>query len=289
MKIAASELIINPDGSIYHLNLKPGEIATNIITVGDPDRVDAITKYFEKIEVVTHKREFKTVTGSYKGNRLTVISTGIGTDNIDIVFTELDALVNIDFETRTIKEAHTKLNFIRVGTSGALLSNIDVGSIIISEMAIGLEGLMHFYERSETNDEKELEHSVNHMISIDGIKAYATTASEQLVNHFNKLGRRGITVTATGFYGPQGRQLRLKPRSRNFLDKIADVKHHQLETTNLEMETAGIYGMAQILGHDAISLNAILANRATKEFAENPKEVVEKLIVDTLEKITDLD
>jgi len=282
-RIAESELILNPDGSIYHLNLKPGQIANDIITVGDPDRVDTVAKHFDSIEFTISKREFKTVTGWMGSKRLTVISTGIGTDNIDIVFTELDALVNIDFESRTKKEVHTTLRFYRIGTSGSLHAPLDVNHILVSAMAIGLDGLMHYYNKDNSAEEEQLNILANEaLIGLPNVIPYATSASVDLVNKFAHLGMKGITVTATGFYGPQGRSVIASPKSATFLDDLSTINLNDLQVTNLEMETAGIYGMAAILGHEAISINAILANRIHQTFSKNPKEVVAQLIKDVL-------
>ncbi len=282
--IPASELIINSDGSIYHLNLKPGDIATDIITVGDPDRVDKVTQHFDSIELDVSKREFKTVTGTLNGKRLTVISTGIGTDNIDIVFTELDALVNVDFETRTRKENHTELSFYRIGTSGSLISELEIDTVLISEMAVGLDGLMHYYDTIQSTDEDIIAEKAKEALteSLPNINPYASKACKILVNKFAHLGMTGITITATGFYGPQGRTVIAKPLSSTFIDDLASLNYGKLKFTNLEMETAGIYGMAQLLGHKAISINAILANRADQVFSVKGGETVDKLIVDVL-------
>jgi len=283
-RIPESELIINPDGSIYHLNLKPGQIANDIITVGDPDRVDKVAKHFDKIEVEVSKREFKTVTGTLGDKRITVISTGIGTDNIDIVLTELDALVNIDFATRLKKPTHTSLNLYRIGTSGSLTAAVDIDTILISRMAVGLDGLMHYYNHPATISEEQLNQKVTDALTeLPKIAPYSTTASPQLADMFAHLGTSGITVTATGFYGPQGRQVRGVPTARYFLDNLAEVSHDDLSITNLEMETAGIYGMCSMLGHRAASINAILANRVHGTFSKRPKELVATLIQDVLD------
>lgn len=283
-RIPESELIINADGSIYHLNLKPGQIANDIITVGDPDRVERVTQHFDTIEFEVSKREFKTITGSYKGKRLTVISTGIGTDNIDIVFTELDALVNIDFETRERKSEHTELKFYRIGTSGSLISELKINTILISEMAVGLDGLMHYYDRTQsTNEDIVAEIAKEALATLPNIYPYATSASKDLVEKFSALGMKGITVTATGFYGPQGRSVIGQPKSSTFIDDLAKQSYGKLKFTNLEMETAGIYGMSKLLGHQAISINAILANRADQVFSKRGGKLVDQLIVDVLE------
>lgn len=288
MPIPSSELILNADGSIYHLNLLPHQIAQDIITVGDPDRVDSVTQHFDTIEHSVSKREFKTVTGVYKGKRISVISTGIGTDNIDIVFMELDALANIDFDTREIKSDHTALRFYRIGTSGTIQPDIALNSIVVSRYAIGLEGLMHYYNYQQDESCDAIAHKATSIIksSIPNITPYCVPADFKLADQFEQLGQQGITLTATGFYGPQGRNLRIPARSVNFIDDLAALKHGKWRATNLEMETAGIYGMAHMLGHQAVSLNAILANRANGTFSQKPNETVQCLILDALGIIT---
>ncbi|MDT0554815.1 nucleoside phosphorylase [Patiriisocius hiemis] len=287
MKIKESELILNTDGSIYHLNCTPKDIATTIITVGDPERVDAIAKYFDEVEVTIHKREFKTVTGTYKGKRLTIISTGIGTDNIDIVFNELDALVNIDFETRALKKMHTALTFIRIGTSGAIQEDIPVDSLLISEKAIGFDNLLHFYDNTDFLDTSFSEAFIKHTNWNSNLSyPYVVPANKELLNIFSTEGFfKGITATNVGFYGPQGRTLRLPTYDKNLNDKIASFQFNNQKITNLEMETSGIYGMSMLLGHQAISLNAILANRASGSFSKNPEETIDVLIRKTLEML----
>lgn len=285
--LGESELILNPDGSIYHLNLLPEDICPTIITVGDPSRVPMVTKYFDKVHIEKGRREFFTQTGSYKGKSITVISTGIGTDNIDIVLNELDALVNVDFETRKVKEDKTQLDFIRIGTSGAIQPGIPVDSFLLSKSAIGFEGLLHFYESGQARNE-ELEEQLNTFLgwSDRNIIAYAVDSNEQLQEKFNSNRIRfGITATNSGFYGPQGRTLRLNPKVPDFNSKLAAFTYKNQPITNLEMETAGIYGLAKLHGHRAISLNAILANRATGEFSENAFKTVDNLIQYTLDKI----
>ena len=287
MPIAHSELIINPDGSIYHLNLLPEDIADTIITVGDPDRVASVSKHFDTIEVKKHKREFNTHTGTYKGKRLTVISTGIGTDNIDIVFNELDALVNINFKTREIKKEIKSLDIIRIGTSGAIQKNIPINSFLISEMAVGFDSLLHFY-KSEHIQHQDISKAIVEQTEWFDKKSepYVVKASERLVSKFTSPKTvKGFTATNVGFYGPQGRILRLHTQDDALNDKLALFKMDNLKITNLEMETAGIYGLSALLGHNALSLNAILANRATGEFSENPNTVVDELISYTLDKL----
>ena len=287
MTLGASELILNPDGSIYHLNLLPIEIAETIITVGDPERVKSVSKYFDSIEIKKERREFHTHTGFYKKKRITVISTGIGTDNIDIVFNELDALVNIDFKTRKVKQGKTQLNFIRIGTSGAIQKDIPVDSFLLTTSAVGLEGLLHFYD-SEHARNLDLERELNSNLRWKrlGIHPYAVNCDGALAEKFvsNRI-RSGITVTNSGFYGPQGRTLRIPTRLSDFTNELSSFSFENRSITNLEMETAGIYGLAKLLGHRAISLNAILANRITGEFSANGFKTVDTLIKYTLDKI----
>ncbi len=287
MAIANSELIINPDGSIYHLNLKPEHIAHTIITVGDPDRVPQVTQYFESIEFRIQKREFHTQTGYYKGQRITVISTGIGTDNIDIVFNELDALVNIDFDTREIKKDHTSLDIIRIGTSGSIQPNIPIDSFLVSEIAIGFDSLLHFYNSNHVQIPEISKAIVQHLRwdknkSTPYAVPYSTTLGKHMIS--DKV-HKGLTITNVGFYGPQGRILRLAIPDNELNQRLSSFRHDTMSITNLEMETAGIYGMAKLLGHNAVSMNAILANRATGEFSQQPKKIVDDLIIHTLEKI----
>jgi len=287
MTIKESELIINPDGSIYHLNILPEDMATTIITVGDPDRVSSVTKHFDTIEVSKQKREFKTETGIYKGKRITVISTGIGTDNIDIVFNELDALVNIDFNTRTIKAKHTSLDIIRIGTSGTVQNTIPIDTFLISELAVGFDSLLHFYDSKhvqQTSISDELIKQTNW--AQEKSDPYVVTYDESLGQKFkSEKIINGFTATNVGFYGPQSRVLRLSLQDNQLNDKLADFNFEGKQITNLEMETAGIYGLAKLLGHKAVSMNAILANRATGEFSKNPDKLVDDLIVYCLDKI----
>ena len=287
MTLGESELILNPDGSIYHLNLLPEDIADTIITVGDPERVGSVSRYFDSIEIKKERREFHTHTGFYRNKRLTVISTGIGTDNIDIVFNELDALVNIDFKTREIKEDKTKLSFIRIGTSGAIQPDIPVDSFLLSSTAIGLEGLLNFYDAEHIRNldlENEL---ISHLQwESHGIYPYVVDCSKALAEKFvsNRI-RFGVTATNSGFYGPQGRVLRISPKLEDFHAKLSSFSFQNQQITNLEMETAGIYGLAKLHDHHAVSLNAILANRATGEFSSNGFKTVDNLIQYTLKQL----
>ncbi|WP_405414461.1 nucleoside phosphorylase [Maribacter sp. Asnod1-A12] len=280
MQLKPAELIINEDGSIYHLNLLPEDIANTVITVGDPDRVSQISRHFDTIEVKKGKREFHTHTGHLKGKRISVISTGIGTDNIDIVLNELDALVNIDFKTRTLKEHHTSLDIIRIGTTGAIQPDIPIDTFLISEYSIGFDGLLHFYEHEEINYPKIEDEFIAHTSwHTDKARPYVLCYSEKLGNLFkdNRI-RLGFTATNTGFYGPQQRQLRIKPSQMELMDKLSTFNYNDLRLTNLEMETSGIYALAQLLGHEAVSLNCILANRSTGEFSVTPAKSVNSLI-----------
>ncbi|MGA9649705.1 MULTISPECIES: nucleoside phosphorylase [Pedobacter] len=286
MKIAESDLIINPDGSIYHLNLLPGDVAATVITVGDPDRVGEVSKYFDSIEFKKGKREFVTHTGLVGNKRVTVLSTGIGTDNIDIVFNELDALVNIDFETREVKKELTSLNIIRVGTSGAVQPDVPMGTILASSFGLGMDALMNYYVHDLSGDERSLLDDIKtHFGHLKNINPYLTAASDTLLNTIGKDMAKGITITAPGFYAPQGRQVRAKNAVPNFIKLINSFKSNQNRITNLEMETAGIYALAKVLGHKALSVNAILASRVNLEFSNEPNKIVEQAIKMVLERI----
>ncbi|TDU40129.1 uridine phosphorylase [Gelidibacter sediminis] len=287
MAIAASELILNPDGSVYHLNLRPEHMASTIITVGDPDRVDSVTEHFDTVEFQTRKREFHTQTGSYKGKRITVISTGIGTDNIDIVLNELDALVNIDLKTRTLKKDLTTLDIIRIGTSGSIQKEIPIDTFLISEFAAGFDSLLHFYKNEGIQDFEMSEALVKHTNwSPLKSKPYIVKCNTDLMAKFSSDQTiKGFTATNVGFYGPQGRVLRLPVQDESLNDKLAHFNYKNRFITNLEMETAGIYALSTLLGHRALSMNAIIANRATGEFSKNPSEIVNALISYTLEKL----
>ncbi len=289
MNIQHSELILNPDGSIYHLNLKPEHIATDIIFVGDQYRVDKITQHFDSVEFTTQKREFKTSTGTYKGKRLTVISTGIGPDNIDIVLNELDALVNIDLETRQVKETHTQLNITRIGTSGSLQTDIPVDSFLLSSHGLDLNGMLLSYQTEEIGHQEIEQAFINHTDwsskkSYPLIVSNGKTLEDKLMS--DKVFK-GITATAGGFYGPQGRVLRLGLQDAELNKKIDSFKHNGNRITNLEMETSAIYGLSKLLGHNAASMNAIIANRANGTFSEDPGKVVADLITYTLDKLVE--
>ncbi len=287
MAIKSSELILNPDGSVYHLNLRPEHIARDIIFVGDQNRVEKITQFFDSIEFSTQKREFKTQTGIFKGKRITVMSTGIGPDNIDIVINELDALVNIDMETRTPKKELTSLNIIRIGTSGSLQPAIPVDSFVMSKYGLGLDNMLRSYLVEEVTD-KMLEDAFIKHTNWDARKGrpYVTACSEKLEKLIESdTMHKGITATAGGFYGPQGRVLRLNIQDEALNSKMDNFSFNDQKITNLEMETAAIYGLSALLGHNALSLNAIIANRASGTFSADPYKAVDELIAYTLDKI----
>jgi len=286
-RIPESELILNPDGSVYHLNLKPENISHDLILVGDQDRVEMITKHFESIEFSTQKREFKTQTGTYKGKRITVLSTGIGPDNIDIVMNELDALVNIDLDTRKPKESLTSLNIVRVGTSGSLQIDIPIDSFVLSTHGLDINGMLHFYQID----------SIGNPVVEDAFIKFTNWSNKKarpiIIDNSERLEKKfdssrvfkGLTATAGGFYGPQGRVLRLPLEDSGLNEKMDTFIHNGLRITNFEMETSVIYGLSKLLGHYALSLNAIIANRANGTFSKNPRKTIEQLIEYALEKI----
>lgn len=282
-----SELILNPDGSVYHLNLLPEQVAHDIIFVGDQDRVEKITKYFDAIEYSTQKREFKTQTGLYKGKRISVMSTGIGPDNIDIVLNELDALVNIDLKTRLPKDILTSLNITRVGTSGALQAETPVDSFVMSKYGLGMDNMLRSYQIDSISNHN-IEEAFVQQTKWDARKGrpYCTSCSEILETRFESSQIiKGITATAPGFYAPQGRVLRLPLQNDDLNNKMDAFEFEGNRITNMEMETAAIYGLSALLGHHALSLNAIIANRATGEFSSNPEKATEELIAYLLERI----
>lgn len=288
-RIAESELIINNRGAIYHLDCIPTEIATNIITVGDPDRVKEVSKHFDRIECKNQHREFVTHTGYIGNKRISCISTGIGTDNIDIVLNELDALVNIDFTTRQIKEQLTHLNIIRIGTSGSLQKNIPVDSFVASSHGLGIDNLLNFYLLQNNNEEEQLVQQFITQTQLHNKFAhpYISSASGFLLKHFVTGFHQGITVTCPGFYGPQGRVLRMGLANAALIDNLTSFSFGNHRISNFEMETAGIYGLSKILGHHCLSLNAIVANRITKEFSKDANAAVENLIKKSLQILTE--
>ena len=288
-KIAASELILNPDGSVYHLNLKPKNVATNIIFVGDQNRVPKITAHFDSIEFETQKREFRTITGMYKGTRMSVISTGIGPDNIDIVINELDALFNIDLEARIVKKSHTALNIVRIGTSGSLQSDIPVDSFVLAKYGLGFDGMLHSYDCEHILEADFEDAFIKHTNwSPRKARPYVVKNSEELqIKLTSDKVFIGVTATAVGFYGPQGRVLRLALEDPKLNSKIDSFDFKGVKITNLEMETSAIYGLSKLLGHNACSMNAIIANRANGTFSEDPYKPVDELIAYTLNKLSE--
>ena len=290
LKQKESELIFNGDGSVYHLKLKPGNISNTIILVGDPARVDLITQYFSSIEFTVQNREFKTVTGIYKNTRLSVLSTGIGSGNIDIVLNELDTLVNIDFNTRNVKPSLTKLNLIRIGTSGSIQADIPIDSLLISSKAIDIDGFLNNYKISQELTyipvNKFLE---NYKVNNNKLLPLCFDCSDYLMGKLKGIADfSGVTVTCNGFYGSQGRSIRIQSSNDNFIEELNKIQFINDRVTNLEMETAIIYGMSKILGHEAISLNAILANRENGTYSEKPNETINKLILLTLNSLSNL-
>lgn len=287
-RIAESELIINDRGAIYHLNCRPEEIASTIVTVGDPDRVSEVSKHFDKIEYRNQHREFVTHTGYIGQKRISCVSTGIGPDNIDIVLNELDALVNIDFDTRLIREKLTCLNIIRFGTSGSLQKDIPVDSFVASSHGLGLDNLMHFYRRENNEEEHQViqAFSTHTQLNSGNISPYINMASAALIKHFTKDYHQGITVTCPGFYGPQGRVLRLGLGYPMLIDNLTNFQFGNYRITNFEMETSAIYGLGNALGHHCLSLSAIVANRISKEFSKDGALAVENLIERSLQIIS---
>ena len=288
MPIGPSELIINADRSIYHLNILAEDIADTVILVGDQNRVEKVSRYFDTIEVQKQRREFITHTGTLNSKRISVVSTGIGTDNIDIVINEIDALFNIDFDTRTIKEDLTQIDFVRIGTSGAVQPDIPLDAFVLSEYAIGFDNVLHFYESEKVQHPDIQLAFIDHTDwSVYKSIPYVVTSdlvfTEQL---YSDRVVKGFTGSNVGFYGPQGRSLRLSLEDKELIDKISSFEYEGRRITNFEMETSAIYGLASLLGHRAASLNSILANRSTGQFSKNPARAIDSLIQYTLEKLT---
>ena len=285
--IAPSELIINERGAVYHVDLRPDELADTVITVGDPDRVEKISKHFDSIEVKRQHREFVTHTGYIGKKRLTVISTGIGPDNIDIVMNELDALKNIDFTTRTIKPNLQSLKIIRLGTSGALQADIPVDSFVVGTHGLGLDNLLHYYPYQANEAEQQiLKNFIAHTQLSGNIQPYIATGSISILKHFVEGFHHGITVTCPGFYGPQGRVLRLGLANPGLVDNFSSFSSGEHRISNFEMETSAIYGLGKLLGHQCLSVNVIVANRIRKEFSKDGALAVENLIKKALSIIS---
>ena len=290
LKQKESELIFNEDGSVYHLKLKPGNISNTIILVGDPARVDLITQYFSSIEFTIQNREFKTVTGIYKSTRLSVLSTGIGSGNIDIVLNELDTLVNIDFNTRNVKSSLSKLNLIRIGTSGSIQADIPIDSLLISSKAIDIDGFLNNYKISKELTDNSADNFLdNYKAHNNKLSPLCFNCSDYLMGKLKRIADfSGVTITCNGFYGSQGRSIRMQSSNDDFIEELNKIQFINDRVTNLEMETAIIYGMSKILGHEAISLNAILANRENGTYSEKPSETINKLILLTLNSLSNL-
>jgi uridine phosphorylase len=288
-RIAESELILNERGAVYHLNLRPEELAPTVITVGDPDRVGEVSKYFDSIEYKQQHREFISHTGRVGNKRITVLSSGIGPDNIDIVMNELDALVNIDLETREIKPQLNSLQIIRIGTSGSLQPDIPVDSFVASTHGLGVDNLLNFYRLEQNSEEQLLLQSfITHtQIHSQVGNPYINSAAPSLLKHFVTNFHQGITVTCPGFYGPQGRVLRLGLSNPHFVNRLTDFRYGQHRISNFEMETSAIYGLGKLMGHQCLAVNAIVANRVRQEFSKDGKAAVEKLIQQFIQTFSD--
>ena len=285
--LSEADLIINADGSIYHLNIHPEDLADTVVTVGDPDRVSSVSRHFDQITVKKGKREFITHTGYIGAKRITVISTGIGTDNIDIVLNELDALANINFETRQVRKDLRSLSIIRIGTSGAIQSDLPMGTILASAYGLGIDALMRYYHSTPTVEEQQLLAAFKeHIAGQEGMMPYLTSADPDLLTTIGAGMPQGITVTAPGFYAPQGRTVRAKNAIPGLIELLNTFRSGNERITNLEMETAGIYALAKVLGHKALSVNAILASRVDSKFSSTPNEIVDKAIKTVLERLT---
>ena len=287
-QIEASELIVNADGSIFHLHLLPEQLADDVILVGDPGRVALVSKHFDNIECKVQNREFITHTGTYRGKRISVLATGIGTDNIDIVMNELDALANIDLKKRVAKDEHRTLNLLRIGTSGGLQEDMAIGSFLLTETAIGFDGLLNFYRRRDEACNLDMEEKfVKHMSWNPRLATpYFVDGSDFFLKKFGIEFRRGITISAPGFYGPQGRELRLEIQDREINDKIRSFRYNGRCITNYEMESSAIFGLSKLLGHNASTVCLIIANRYAKQFVKDAAPKMEELIEKVLEELT---
>jgi uridine phosphorylase len=283
-----SELIINSDGSIFHLHLKPEQLADNVILVGDPGRVELIAAYFDNQEFFISNREFNTITGTYKGKRISVISTGIGTDNIDIVMNELDALSNIDFELRTEKQEFRQLTIIRIGTSGGMQPDIPLGCFLISEKSIGFDGMLNFYAGRDDVSDLDFENAMTKHLKWNPQLAapYVVDADIELINRIGKDDMlRGVTISANGFYGPQGRVLRIGLADMQLNDKIESFRYNSYKITNYEMEGSAIAGLSKLMGHKAMTVCCIIANRRVEAANTDYKPYIEKLVTTVLERL----
>jgi uridine phosphorylase len=288
-KIKSSELIINPDGSVFHLHLRPEHLADTVILVGDPGRVELVASFFDEVECTISNREFVTATGTYNGKRFSVLSTGIGTDNIDIVVNELDALVNIDLETRTPKAEHKSLDLVRIGTSGALQGNIPVDSFLLSSKSIGFDGMLNFYAERDHVSDLDFEQAFKEFVNWDAKLAspYVVPASKNLIDQLDGNDMiQGVTISANGFYGPQGRVLRLQTLDPDLNDKIEEFDFKGEKITNYEMESSAIFGLSAMLGHNAAAVCAIIANRITKDASKDYKPTVKSLVKTVLDRLS---
>lgn len=286
--IAETELILNPDGSVYHLKLKPENIAPNIIIVGDQGRVETVSKFFDSVDFKVQNREFVTHSGMFNGKRVMVLSSGIGTDNIDILINELDAAVNIHLKNRMNKAEHTSLNIVRIGTSGALQENIPVDTFVVSTHGLGFDGLLNYYKDLTSVNDNEISEAFIKQTNWDKNLPYpyAVKGSDKLIGLIGEGLRKGITATAPGFYGPQGRKLRLSPWVEDFNQQLTDFEYNGQQITNFEMETSALYGLGALLGHQTCTVCAIIANRVAKKYSKDYHPAVEELIGLVLERLT---
>jgi uridine phosphorylase len=286
-KIPVSELVINEDGSAFHLHIRPDQLADTVILVGDPTRVNMVAAHFDSVECEVQSREFHTITGTYKGKRLSCVSHGIGTDNIDIVVTELDALVNVDFSTREEKAVKQQLTLVRVGTSGGLQEICPIGSYVVARRSIGFDGLLNFYDVPEGVFDLDFEHAFCNFTQWNNRlpAPYVVSANDELVEKIGFDMIKGVTISAPGFYGPQGRYVRIKPIDENLNKKIIDFEYKGEVITNFEMESSALAGLAKLLGHKAMTVCAIIAGRASKEMNTNYKGSMEELVKIVLDRI----
>ncbi len=286
--IPETELILNPNGSVYHLQLLPENIPQNIIIVGDPGRVEIVSWHFDTVDFKIQNREFVTHCGTYNGKRVMVISSGIGTDNIDILINELDAAVNIDLKTRMVKDEHTTLNIVRIGTSGALQQDIPVDSYVVSSHGLGFDGLLNYYQDLHLINENEISEAFIKQTNWNKNLPYpyCIKGSEELINKIGYDFEKGVTATAPGFYGPQGRKLRLTPWVEDFNEELTNFKHLQYRITNFEMETSALYGLGALLGHQTCTVCAVIANRVIKQYSKNHHLAVQNLIDLVLKRLT---